>query len=406
MSGRNDRRRRPRRQPRSRAAAAACASACPSRIPWRHRRCPAKAFRWRSRVAMEAPRCVARRPSPPLAAAVAACSGRPVRRACLRRVERRHAARARSESLASMSSGRCRSFRRTPATRISRRSASMLYTSTSNGCGGAAERCLGDHAGSDRTRPSARGKRTAAARSAISHSRRAARFSWPSVPGTTSAGGYANAIVALDAKTLQPTDWFTSPRLRVRDDTGRRQSWRSRDRRRRDARRRIFLLDAAVARWRQSLDAALLVESLDGQLRARCPGHLRAACGHAVAARARPRGIVAFRIVDDGGKIAPPTRMDVTRSCRTHRADCRERRRLRGSERPAPGSSSAVCIRLAIGSRALEQRPDDDVVRAAGKSLGQQQPGARRHLRRHGLRLRVRARAAVAQSTSSQALKR
>jgi outer membrane protein assembly factor BamB len=30
-------------------------------------------------------------------------------------------------------------------------------------------------------------------------------------PGTTSAGGYANAIVALDAKTLQPTDWFTSP---------------------------------------------------------------------------------------------------------------------------------------------------------------------------------------------------
>jgi outer membrane protein assembly factor BamB len=30
-------------------------------------------------------------------------------------------------------------------------------------------------------------------------------------PGTTTAGGYANAIVALDAKTLQPTDWFTSP---------------------------------------------------------------------------------------------------------------------------------------------------------------------------------------------------
>jgi outer membrane protein assembly factor BamB len=30
-------------------------------------------------------------------------------------------------------------------------------------------------------------------------------------PGTTTAGGYANAIVALDAKTLQPADWFTSP---------------------------------------------------------------------------------------------------------------------------------------------------------------------------------------------------
>jgi outer membrane protein assembly factor BamB len=30
-------------------------------------------------------------------------------------------------------------------------------------------------------------------------------------PGKTSAGGYANAIVALDPITLQPIDWFTSP---------------------------------------------------------------------------------------------------------------------------------------------------------------------------------------------------
>lgn len=29
--------------------------------------------------------------------------------------------------------------------------------------------------------------------------------------GQTQTGGYANAIVALDAKTLQPTDWFTAP---------------------------------------------------------------------------------------------------------------------------------------------------------------------------------------------------
>jgi outer membrane protein assembly factor BamB len=29
--------------------------------------------------------------------------------------------------------------------------------------------------------------------------------------GAAAAGGYANAIVALDPKTLQPTDWFTSP---------------------------------------------------------------------------------------------------------------------------------------------------------------------------------------------------
>jgi outer membrane protein assembly factor BamB len=30
-------------------------------------------------------------------------------------------------------------------------------------------------------------------------------------PGTPSAGGYANAIVSLDAKTLQPTDWISTP---------------------------------------------------------------------------------------------------------------------------------------------------------------------------------------------------
>jgi outer membrane protein assembly factor BamB len=29
--------------------------------------------------------------------------------------------------------------------------------------------------------------------------------------GAVSAGGYANAIVALDPKTLKPTDWFTGP---------------------------------------------------------------------------------------------------------------------------------------------------------------------------------------------------
>ena len=30
-------------------------------------------------------------------------------------------------------------------------------------------------------------------------------------PGTTTMGGFANAIVALDPKTLQPKDWFTQP---------------------------------------------------------------------------------------------------------------------------------------------------------------------------------------------------
>ena len=30
-------------------------------------------------------------------------------------------------------------------------------------------------------------------------------------PGTPAAGGYANAIVVLDATTLQPKDWFTNP---------------------------------------------------------------------------------------------------------------------------------------------------------------------------------------------------
>ena len=84
-----------------------------------------------------------------------------------------------------------------------------LYTSTSNACGGAPNGvwAIGLDASNKQVR------------------------SWPTNGGSpignltftpggrmlvaigraASSGGYANAIVALDATTLQPVDWFTSP---------------------------------------------------------------------------------------------------------------------------------------------------------------------------------------------------
>jgi outer membrane protein assembly factor BamB len=120
-------------------------------------------------------------------------------------------------------------------------------------------------------------------------------------PGTTSAGGYANAIVALDAKTLQPTDWFTSPAAEfsttpvVVTHSGREiVAAASRD--------GIYLLDAAAlggANHATPLfyirvnnlapDALAAFEQPAGTPWLLVPG---------------PRGIVAFRIVQEGDKPA------------------------------------------------------------------------------------------------------
>ena len=46
---------------------------------------------------------------------------------------------------------------------------------------------------------------------AISRSRQAGELLVAIGPGVASAGGYVNAIVALDPTTLQPIDWFSTP---------------------------------------------------------------------------------------------------------------------------------------------------------------------------------------------------
>jgi outer membrane protein assembly factor BamB len=86
----------------------------------------------------------------------------------------------------------------------------MLYTSTSRGCGGAANGVWAITLGTDNKKvvswntnggsPVGNLAFTASGKLIVAIG-----------PGATSIGGHANAIVALDAKTLQPTDWFTSP---------------------------------------------------------------------------------------------------------------------------------------------------------------------------------------------------
>jgi len=131
-------------------------------------------------------------------------------------------------------------------------------------------------------------------------------------PGTTSAGGYANAIVSLDAKTLQPTDWFSSPSVEfvttpvVISHAGREiVAAAARD-------GRIFLLDATALGG--SNHATPLFASSPTASTSLATGFLP----DALAAYEQPEGtswllvptsraIVAFRIVQEGGKVALQT---------------------------------------------------------------------------------------------------
>ncbi len=92
------------------------------------------------------------------------------------------------------------------------------------------------------------------------------------------------------------------PVCRVRHDTGRHQSRRPRDRRRRDARRH-FPSRRCVARRRQSLDASLrLADATNFEPDALATFEQPAGTPWLLVPG--PRGIVAFRIVDEGGKTS------------------------------------------------------------------------------------------------------
>ncbi len=85
--------------------------------------------------------------------------------------------------------------------------------------------------------------------------------------GTTTAGGYANAIVALDPKTLELKDWFSQPGVElaaapvVFEEGGRNLVAVTT----RDA--RLLLLDAASLGGAEPCDAALRVGAADWRTR-------------------------------------------------------------------------------------------------------------------------------------------
>jgi len=86
----------------------------------------------------------------------------------------------------------------------------MLYTSTSGGCGGVANGVWAITLNADNKKVSSWKTNGGSPVGNLAFTT-GGKLLVAIGPGATSAGGYANAIVALDAKTLQPIDWFSSP---------------------------------------------------------------------------------------------------------------------------------------------------------------------------------------------------
>ena len=253
---------------------------------------------------------------------------------------------------------------------------SMLYTSTSNGCGGVANGVWAITL-DPKNKTVSSWKTNGGSPVGNLAFTAGGKIIVAVGPGTTAAGGYANAIVALDAKTLQPLDWFTSPSAAfvttpVVINQGGREIVAAASR---DA---IFLLDAGSLGGANHSTPLFVMQTDKFEPDALATFEQPAGTPWLLApGPARNRRVQNCR---SGRQNEPPARMGIAGSCRTDGADCRQRRRLRRFERPSPGSGGVVCVRLAIGSRALEQRTGDDVTCAARKSLGEQQSGARRHV--------------------------
>ena len=120
-------------------------------------------------------------------------------------------------------------------------------------------------------------------------------------PGTTTSGGYANAIVALDPKTLQPTDWFTTPSAEfvttpvVISRAGREiVAAATRD--------SIYLLDAAALGGANHSTPLFVIRM--GNFTPDALATFEQPAGTHWLLVPRPRGIVAFRIVDEGSNPA------------------------------------------------------------------------------------------------------
>jgi outer membrane protein assembly factor BamB len=90
----------------------------------------------------------------------------------------------------------------------------VLYTSTSNGCGGAPNAVWAITL--DAAKKTATSWRTNGGSPVGNIAFTSAGTPIVAIgPGQAAAGGYANAVVALDPKTLQPKDWFTDASAEV-----------------------------------------------------------------------------------------------------------------------------------------------------------------------------------------------
>jgi outer membrane protein assembly factor BamB len=118
--------------------------------------------------------------------------------------------------------------------------------------------------------------------------------------GRASTGGYANAIVALDAKTLQPRDWFSAPSSEfvatpVVINVGEREIIAA------AARDRIFLLDAAAPGGADHATPLFASSATTAAPEALAVFEQPAGTHWVLVPGAR--SIVAYRIVQEGGKL-------------------------------------------------------------------------------------------------------
>ena len=151
--------------------------------------------------------------------------------------------------------------------------------------------------------------------------------------GQTTGDGKANAIVALDPKTLQVKDWFTQPGGGVRDRADHPSSQRQGHRRRGDQGRPHSAARRDIARRRGSRDASSRVEDVAGT-RGRRSALMRSRPGSS----RRRRRTSATRPLDSAARRRPRWRVarirersDLDRRRDRPEADRRRRRALAGA---------------------------------------------------------------------------
>ena len=247
-------------------------------------------------------------------------------------------------------------------------------------------------------------------------------------PGSVTGNGKANAIVALDPKTLQLKDWFTQPTAEFvtgptvfRHGTKDLVSAATKD-------GRVILLDAASlggANHATPLVASPPLFASGGAISAEALSTwARAAAATTAPADSAARWIlvpVSGRPVGDShderrdperrGRRASSegrqrhvlarARVDVQRSDIASDANHCQWSRVRAVQRPAgcgrPDriASGALRPRWSFGQGALEQRKVDDGLCVPRQLLERVEPGVRRRRRRDGLRVRIPRRTAV-----------